>query len=77
MKSILKQKGFSMKTANHKDSPLNLEGYLKIALGQVQKQSQSFSSTQNARTYSYQILIELIKEQIKNETMSSSASQTR
>lgn len=66
-----------MKTTNHKDSPLNLEGYLKIALGQIQKQSQNFSSTPNARTYSYQILIELIKEQITNENMSSTTSQTR
>lgn len=66
-----------MKTANHKDSPLNLEGYLKIALGQIQKQSQNYSSTQNARTYSYQILIELIKEQIANETMSTTTSQAR
>lgn len=56
-----------------------LESYLSIALGQVKKASNQHQerSPRNMRTISYNILIELIKEQIQNENLHYSARQNR
>jgi hypothetical protein len=56
---------------NHDDSMETLSSYLKIALGQIKKAQTLYNEKiiheQDIRSLSYQILSELIMEQIQNE----------